>query len=216
MKRHSNLQRLLVTIGLLGLSACASMAPTHASTPAAAKIVGQRYLQYRVGINISAPPSRIWALLTDAPGYPAWNSTIVEIEGRIAQDEEIHLTAQIDPSRTFDLTVSTYEENRRLVWGDGGAMFKGVRTFELRVRTDGTTDVTMVEVMTGSMMGFIEDELQNGPAKPNTLFTVVPGSGLAEVDGLFVPPEAPAAPPQVSAIEPAGRPEVAPVPRRSC
>lgn len=38
-------------------------------------------------------------------------------------------------------------------------MFKGVRTFTLTALPDGTTDVTMAEVMTGSMMGMIAKKL---------------------------------------------------------
>lgn len=162
MKRYSVLATIL--LAAFGLGGCASMPATNASTPVAidgqaVKLSGQRYLQYRVGINISAPADKVWALLTDAPGYPSWNSTIVKIDGTIALEEEIELTAKIDPSRTFELTVSEYEAPKKLVWGDGGMMFKGVRTFLLVPKPDGTTDVTMVEVMHGAMMGFIEGEL---------------------------------------------------------
>jgi uncharacterized protein YndB with AHSA1/START domain len=31
-------------------------------------------------IPIAAPADRVWALLTDAPGYPVWNSTVTKIE----------------------------------------------------------------------------------------------------------------------------------------
>ena len=33
---------------------------------------------------IAAPPERIWALLTDAAGFPVWNSTVTSLKGRIA------------------------------------------------------------------------------------------------------------------------------------
>ena len=65
----------------------------------------------------------------------------------------------VDPKRTFKLRVSAFEPGSRLVWEDGGRAFKGVRTFELRERADGKTEVTMAEVFTGSMMGMIEGKL---------------------------------------------------------
>ncbi len=148
----------------LALAACASTPPPEASDPividgTALKLDGERYLEYRVGINIAAEPDAVWTLLTDAPGYPEWNSTVISIDGTIAQGEEIELKAKIDPDRTFELTVSEFTPHRKLVWQDGGRAFKGVRTFTLTPRGDGTTDVTMAEVLTGSMMGMIEGKL---------------------------------------------------------
>ncbi len=146
------------------LGACASTPPPQVEAPIgldgqAQLLDGKRYLEYRVGVNIAAEPAVVWALLTDAPQYPEWNSTVISIGGTIAAGEEIALKAKIDPKRTFELTVSTFEPGARLVWEDGGRAFKGVRTFTLTRRDDGTTDVTMAEVLTGSMMGMIEGKL---------------------------------------------------------
>jgi uncharacterized protein YndB with AHSA1/START domain len=146
------------------LGACASVAPPEASSPIAldepaAVLDGDRYLEYRVGVRVAAEPEVVWALLTDAQGYPRWNSTVISIDGTIAAGEEIELVSKVDPERTFELTVSTFEPARTLVWEDGGGAFKGVRTFTLVPQGDGTTAVTMAEVFTGSMMGMIEGKL---------------------------------------------------------
>ncbi|MCA9704391.1 MAG: SRPBCC domain-containing protein [Myxococcales bacterium] len=158
---NRGLHLLLLTAAL---GACASTPPPEVTAPIALdgpaqRLDGERYLEYRVGVHIAAEPEVVWALLTDAPGYPAWNSTVISIDGTIAAGEEIALRAAIDPKRTFDLTVSTFEPGQRLVWEDGGRAFKGVRTFTLTRRDDGSTDVTMAEVLTGSMMGMIEGKL---------------------------------------------------------
>jgi uncharacterized protein YndB with AHSA1/START domain len=152
----------LVLAALLG--ACASAPPPQATAPigldAPAMVLdGERYLEYRVGVSIAAEPDVVWALLTDAAAYPQWNTTVISIDGKIAKDEQIELKAKIDPKRTFELTVSTFDANRKMVWEDGGKAFKGVRTFTLTPRGDGTTEVTMAEVLTGSMMGMIEGKL---------------------------------------------------------
>jgi len=143
---------------------CASVAPPEAAEPVAlgepaAVLDGQRYLEYRVGRNIKASPEAVWAVLTDGPAYPEWNSTVVSLDGTIAQGETIELVAKIDPSRTFKLEVSTFEPARKLVWEDGGKAFKGVRTFTLTAREDGSTDFTMAEVLTGMFMNSIEKKL---------------------------------------------------------
>ncbi|MCX4239661.1 SRPBCC family protein [Paraliomyxa miuraensis] len=155
----------IVAFALTALTgACASAPPPEAQEPIALDepavvLDGQRYLEYRVGATIAAEPEVLWALLTDAGGYPQWNSTVISIDGTIAAGEEIELRATIDPERTFELTVSTFDENRTLVWEDGGKAFKGVRTFTLTPRGDGATEFRMAEVFTGSMMGMIEGKL---------------------------------------------------------
>jgi len=148
----------------LGLGACASAPPPESQEPIAldgqAKMLdGQRYLEYRVGVEIDADADAVWALLTDAERYPEWNSTVTELEGKIAPGETIALRSTVNPKRTFKLKVSTFEPSSRLVWEDGGRAFKGVRTFTIEERADGTTTVTMAEVMTGTMMGMIEGKL---------------------------------------------------------
>jgi uncharacterized protein YndB with AHSA1/START domain len=37
----------------------------------------------RVDINVHASAERIWAVLTDAKGFPRWNSTVTGIDGEI-------------------------------------------------------------------------------------------------------------------------------------
>lgn len=164
MKFTSALSALAIVILALTPSACAVTPAAGADDPIeidgqARVLDGERYLQYRVGINIAAPPDRVWGLLTDAPNYPQWNSTINEIGGSIALGEEIALKAKIDPDRTFELTVAEFDEPKKMVWADGGNAFSGVRTFTLTAREDGTTDFTMAEVLKGSMMGMIEGKL---------------------------------------------------------
>ena len=36
-----------------------------------------------VSAEINAPPEEVWARLTDADGFPAWNSTVERIDGPI-------------------------------------------------------------------------------------------------------------------------------------
>jgi uncharacterized protein YndB with AHSA1/START domain len=89
----------------------------------------------RVARDIHASASRVWELLTDAPRYATWNSTIVRMSGRIAEGESIELVSTLDPSRTFKLRVRVFEPPHRLVWGDA----MGRRTFELLPNARGVT-----------------------------------------------------------------------------
>jgi hypothetical protein len=117
-------------------------------------------MEYAITINIQAPPNRIWALLTTAGDFPRWNSTVKSIEGRIAPGEKIKLWATIAPERVFNLTINQFVPDQMMVWSDGRApMFKGVRSYTLTPRADGSTDFSMSEVYSGLMLPMIAGSL---------------------------------------------------------
>ena len=106
----------------------------------------------RVEVNIQAKAERIWSLLTDAKDFPRWNSTVTGIEGQIREGERLRLHVP-GTQRTFTPTVSGVVPNQRMTWTGGFApMFKGVRTFELKPRSDGSTDFAMEERFSGLML----------------------------------------------------------------
>jgi hypothetical protein len=114
------------------------------------------FLVCGVEINIQATPHRIWKILTDAPGYPRWNSTVAGIEGEIREGGKIRVSVP-DTDRTFAPVVSDFVVNQRMTWTGGFApLFKGVRTFELRPRDDGSTDFKMQESFSGLMLPVIK------------------------------------------------------------
>jgi len=127
----------------------------------AAKIKENGAMAYTVGTKIAAPPEAVWRVLTDAPAYPSWNTTVVKIDGTIAKGEKIKLQAKVAPDRTFDLAVSEFAPGSRMVWEDGMpmGMFSGVRTFTLTPQADGSTAFTMAETFSGGMLGMIEGSL---------------------------------------------------------
>ncbi|HYD22388.1 MAG TPA: SRPBCC domain-containing protein [Flavipsychrobacter sp.] len=97
--------------------------------------------------TIKADPAIIWALLTNAPDYPRWNSTVISIEGNIAKGEKIRLKSVLDVKRTFKLKVKELEPEQRMVWGDG----KGNRVYTLAKNSDNTITFTMSEKIGGLM-----------------------------------------------------------------
>jgi hypothetical protein len=121
-------------------------------------------MEYTCGINIKATPSRIWSLMTNAADFPRWNSTIKSIEGKIAAGETIKLRATIAPDRTFNLAIIEYVPEKRMVWSDGNVIFKGVRTYTVTPKGDGSSDFTMAELYTGAMLPLIAGSLPDfGP-----------------------------------------------------
>jgi hypothetical protein len=105
-----------------------------------------------VEIDIQAPAATIWAILTDAAGYPRWNSTITRIEGQIRDGERLRLHVP-GTSRTFTPRVSGVVPNERMIWTGGfSPVFLGVRIFTLRSRGRDATAFTMAERFSGLML----------------------------------------------------------------
>jgi hypothetical protein len=108
--------------------------------------------------DIAAPASRVWALLTDAAGFPRWNSTVTSIEGPIALGHKLAIRVPISP-RVFSPRVTVFEPDRRMVWADGAApMFQGLRVYEL-ASADAGTRFTMTETFSGLMLPMIAGSL---------------------------------------------------------
>lgn len=107
--------------------------------------------------TIHGAPEAIWALLTDAAGYPAWNTTVDRIEGTIAPGAKIKVFAKISPGRAFPARVTVLEPNRRMVWSGGMplGLFKGERTFTLTPR-EGGVEFAMSETFSGLLSPLIE------------------------------------------------------------
>jgi uncharacterized protein YndB with AHSA1/START domain len=98
-----------------------------------------------VSTIINADPTIIWKLLTTAPDYPRWNSTVVSIEGKIALGEKINLKSTLDPKRTFKLKVKEFEQDKKLAWGDG----MGTRLYTLTKNSNGSVTFSMTEKIGG-------------------------------------------------------------------
>lgn len=105
-----------------------------------------------VEINIRASAENIWSLLTDATGFPRWNSTVNGVEGEIREGERLRLHVP-GTDRVFTPRVSDVVPHAHMIWTGGFApLFKGVRTFELRPGADGTTNFSMTERFSGLML----------------------------------------------------------------
>lgn len=117
-------------------------------------------LAYKVTATIRATPEAVWAKLTDAKGFAAWNSTVTSIEGDITPGSKLTIRVPVAPGRAFTPSVVEFDAPRRMVWRDGFApMFQGTRTFTLRPEGDGATAFEMEEVFRGLMLPMIKGSL---------------------------------------------------------
>src|SRR5215510_3320638 len=71
-----------------------------------------------VEVNIRAGAEIVWSLLSDAKGFPRWNSTVTGIEGEIREGARLRLHVP-GTSRTFTPTVTGVVANQRMSWIGG-------------------------------------------------------------------------------------------------
>jgi hypothetical protein len=69
-------------------------------------------------IEINAPPSRVWQILTDFEKYQTWNPFIKKISGIPARNEklEVHMPDPRGGTMVFTPTILVAESNRQLRW----------------------------------------------------------------------------------------------------
>ena len=102
--------------------------------------------------------------MTDATDFPRWNSTVTSIEGQIREGEQLRLRVP-GTDRTFTPKVSDVVPSQSMTWTGGFTpLFKGVRTFKLKPRDDGSTDFVMEERFSGLMLPLVKGSLPDfGP-----------------------------------------------------
>jgi hypothetical protein len=112
---------------------------------------------FAASITIRARPETVWALLTDAPGYPQWNSTVERIDGRIAAGQKVTIYSKATPGRAFPLRVTTFVAAQGMVWSGGMplGLFTGTRTFTLTPTSQGAVEFAMREQFTGLLAPLI-------------------------------------------------------------
>ena len=97
----------------------------------------------QTSIEIAAPPSRVWEILTDFPRQSDWNPFITSISGPLVIGEK--LTVRIEPAgkgaMTFNPTVLIVEPGRELRWKGKvliSGLFDGEHHFRLERSARGT------------------------------------------------------------------------------
>ena len=112
---------------------------------------------FATSVVIRATPEAIWQVLTDAPAYPRWNSTVTRVDGTIALGGKVTVHAKVAPGRVFPVKVVALDAPRRMVWSGGMplGLFKGERVFELRPKAEGGVEFSMREDYSGLLASLI-------------------------------------------------------------
>jgi hypothetical protein len=115
---------------------------------------------FSTSILIAAPADTIWQILTDAPRWPDWNTTVEKVDGTIAPGESVTLYAKANPGRAFPLKVTEFDPPKRMVWSGGMplGLFTGKRIYALTPQGD-AVEFAMQEAFTGLMAPLITQSI---------------------------------------------------------
>lgn len=108
-------------------------------------------------IEISAPSSRVWEILTDTADYPSWNPFMTELIGTLHVGSRLAVTIEPPGARKqrFTPTVTTVEPERRLAWQGRllvPGLFDGAHSFALEPLGATSTWFTQSERFTGLLV----------------------------------------------------------------
>ena len=108
---------------------------------------------YNASITIQAPAEKIWKLLTDASGYPAWDLSMDHIEGKLALGEMVTFFTKLS-AQAFPVKVTVFDPNRKMVLTGGMplGLFKSERTHTLTQNKDGSITFHTEEIFSGLLL----------------------------------------------------------------
>jgi hypothetical protein len=111
---------------------------------------------YEASATIAAAPGTVWAILEDAPGWPAWDSGVERVEGRVAPGARLKVVSSVNPGRAYPVRVTAVEPGRGMTWSGGMplGLFRGVRRYSV-TPAGGGTRFTMREEFSGPLLPLI-------------------------------------------------------------
>lgn len=112
-------------------------------------------------INIQAPISLVWNILTDFQKYPTWSPTIKEFKGipKKGSRTKVVLSQSGGSSITMNPIFLAINSNRELRWKGSllmNGIFDGEHYFLLRETKDGTTELVQGEIFSGILVPFLQ------------------------------------------------------------
>ncbi len=109
--------------------------------------------KYQATVTINASPQAIWQILTDARGYPEWDTSMDHIEGDLALGQTVKFFTRLS-SQAFPVKVTAFEPAKKMVLTGGMplGLFKSERTHTLTPGVNGQTTFHTEEIFSGLLL----------------------------------------------------------------
>jgi hypothetical protein len=116
-------------------------------------------VEIRTEIDIAAPPSVVWRVLSDFSGFRSWNPMVTAAEGSIEEGSTatLHFRSSVGLPLRFRVRISRCDEERELRWVGSRLGIRGDHYFQLRAH-EGETHFVHGEVFRGLLarpLGFV-------------------------------------------------------------
>jgi hypothetical protein len=131
------------------------------------RVSGRRSaLELRTELEISAPPARVWQVLTDFAAYHEWNPLISAVSGQPKPGAKLSVTLSPPESAEQKLSpeVIVYDEPRELRWVSKlwlRGLYDGEHFFQCRETEEGGTRFVHGENVSGWLVKFTGKRLEH-------------------------------------------------------
>jgi len=120
--------------------------------------------ELRSEVEINAPLSHVYGVLTDFGSYQAWNPFLTAVSGKLEVGKKLALEMSLPEGRTYLLepTVTQVMENAELRWQGQflfPALLKAEHFFLLSARDGGVTRVVQGQNFSGLLLRFAGNAL---------------------------------------------------------
>jgi hypothetical protein len=111
-------------------------------------------------IEINAPKSDVWQVLSDVESYHEWNPFFTQVEGQLVESQKLNVVAQAvgKKSQKFSPRLLEVQQNDHITWrGRLGVpgLFDGRHTFTLEETGSGTCRFRQHEDFKGLLVPFV-------------------------------------------------------------
>ena len=120
--------------------------------------------ELRTEVEIAAPLSHVYRVLTDFGSYPEWNPFLTAVSGTLAVGQKLSVELSLPEGKTYLLEpqVTRVTENSELRWSGrfvSSALLEAEHFFLLTERAEGRTRVVHGQNFSGFLLRFAGNSL---------------------------------------------------------